>query len=202
MPVLDNVKHERFAQLLAQGKTATDAHEAAGFKRNDGNASKLAARPDVQARVKEITGAAAERCGVTVEKVVAELAKIGFSNMLDYMAIGADGQPVLDFSKLSRDQAACIQELVVETRPDPLAGEDEQEPQGHGGSLRRQKAGAAGVEILKVRFKLADKRAALVDLGKHLGMFKQVVEHGGSILHEARVIVVPAKEAPDKTPRG
>lgn len=163
MPVLKNAKHERFAQGLAQGKTATDAHEAAGFKRDDGNASKLAARPEVQARVQEITGAAAAKVGVGIEQVVAELVKIGFSNMLDYMTVGPDGQPRLDFSALSRDQAACIQELVVESRPDNASGEGEEE-------------GERG-EILKVRFKLADKRAALVDLGKHLGMFKQQLEH-------------------------
>jgi hypothetical protein len=28
MPILKNIRHERFAQLLASGKTATDAHEA------------------------------------------------------------------------------------------------------------------------------------------------------------------------------
>ena len=187
MPVLKNARHERFAQELAKGRSAVDAHEAAGFKRNDGNASKLASKPDIQARVKEITGAAAEKAGVTVAAIVEELAKIGFSNMLDYMTIGEDGQHFLDFSKLTRDQAAAIQELIVETRADPAAVPDgevdeEDEPQDHGGSLKRRRArdddGRPVPEIIKVRFKLADKRAALVDLGKHVGMFK------GNHLHD------------------
>jgi hypothetical protein len=33
--------------------------------------------------------------------------------------------------------------------------------------------------ITKTRFKLADKRGPLVDLGKHLGIFKERVEHSG-----------------------
>src|SRR5712671_3606489 len=36
--------------------------------------------------------------------------------MADYMEIGADGQPRLDFSRLTRDEAAAIHEVVVETR--------------------------------------------------------------------------------------
>ena len=34
---LKNPRHERFAQLLASGKTATDAYEEAGYKRSDSN---------------------------------------------------------------------------------------------------------------------------------------------------------------------
>ena len=41
MPSLDNAKHERFAQELAAGKSAVDAYEAAGYRRNRGHASTL-----------------------------------------------------------------------------------------------------------------------------------------------------------------
>ena len=34
-------------------------------------------------------------------------------------------------------------------------------------------------EVKKVRFKLADKRAALVDLGRHHKLFTDKFEHGG-----------------------
>jgi len=34
-------------------------------------------------------------------------------------------------------------------------------------------------KVRRVKFKLADKRAALVDLGKHLGLFKDRIEHSG-----------------------
>jgi phage terminase small subunit len=34
-------------------------------------------------------------------------------------------------------------------------------------------------KVRRVRFKPADKRGALVDLGKHLGMFKDRIEHSG-----------------------
>lgn len=73
MSVLANARHERFAQELAKGKTYVQAHEIAGFRPNDGNASKLAARPEIQERVKEMTGRAAERAEITKADVLAML---------------------------------------------------------------------------------------------------------------------------------
>jgi Tn3 transposase DDE domain len=46
--------------------------------------------------------------------VVAELAKLGFANMLDFMRPGKDGDPHLDFSALTRDQAAALAEVTVD----------------------------------------------------------------------------------------
>jgi hypothetical protein len=41
MPILSNPRHERFAQELANGKTASDAYTAAGYKPSRANASTL-----------------------------------------------------------------------------------------------------------------------------------------------------------------
>jgi phage terminase small subunit len=41
----------------------------------------LTANDNIQARVDELVGAAAEKAGVTVERIVAELAKVGFSDV-------------------------------------------------------------------------------------------------------------------------
>jgi hypothetical protein len=38
MSPLNNNRHERFVQLLLQGESAIDAHEHAGYWRDDGNA--------------------------------------------------------------------------------------------------------------------------------------------------------------------
>jgi phage terminase small subunit len=38
--LLANPRYERFAQALALGKTATEAYALAGYKANDGNASR------------------------------------------------------------------------------------------------------------------------------------------------------------------
>jgi phage terminase small subunit len=72
MPVLKNPRHERFAQLLASGKTATEAHQLAGFKRDRGNASRLATDSEIRERVQQITAVGAERAAVTVESLINE----------------------------------------------------------------------------------------------------------------------------------
>jgi len=37
MPELKNPKHERFAQLIAEGMTQVDAYEEAGYRLRGGN---------------------------------------------------------------------------------------------------------------------------------------------------------------------
>ena len=159
MPVLRNAKHEIFAQEVAKGKSADEAYQIAGFKQNRGNATRLKSNESVLSRIDEILSASADRAEVTIEKVYRELALLGFCNMQDYMRAGTDGDPYLDFSALTRDQAAALTEVTVEDFKD-----------GRGTDARN---------VRRVKFKLADKRAALVDLGKHLGMFKDRIEHSG-----------------------
>src|SRR5258705_11881540 len=84
----------------------------------------------------------------------------------------------------------------------------------------RREAREAGppAVIVKTKFKLADKRAPLTELGKHLGLFRERVEHTGpdrgpietgevySDIEAARLIgrrlnKVPAA-SPPKTGRG
>jgi phage terminase small subunit len=73
MPVLANPKHELFAQELAKGRTQVQAYEKAGYKPSDSNSTKLAGRPEVQARVAEITGRGAIRAEITVAAILEEL---------------------------------------------------------------------------------------------------------------------------------
>jgi len=100
---------------------------------------------------------AEQQYDVTQERILKELALLGFSNMMDYVALTDDGLAIVDFSSLTREQAAAIHEIKVDRVS--VAGAKKSDEDG------------ATPQIEKVTFKLADKRAALVDLGKHLGMF-------------------------------
>lgn len=73
MPVLDNPKQEKACQERAKGKTEVEAYEIAGYSPNEGNANKFFARPEIDARVKEITSRGAARAEVTIESLLAEL---------------------------------------------------------------------------------------------------------------------------------
>ena len=156
IPVLGNSKHELFALQIAQGKSASAAYVAAGYAKNDGNAGRLNRNEQVRARVDELLSVAAEKAGVTIDRIVAELAKIGFANANDYFEWGPDGVTIKPSADLTLDQMSVVGE-VQETRA-----------KGHGEST--------------IRIKLSDKQAALEKLGRHLGMFREKVEVTGAAL--------------------
>lgn len=161
-------KQEEFAKAFIEIGNAADAYRKA-YNPNPKSkpetiwrsAHEVLHTPKVSARIAELQAQAAERHGVTVDRIIGELALLGFSNMGDFMKIDDQGVPRLDFKAMTRAKSAAISEMTVE----------EFTAKGEGGGE------AAGIR--KVRFKLHDKRGALVDLGKHLGMFKDIVEHTG-----------------------
>src|SRR5271154_1786337 len=70
--------------------------------------------------------------------------------MMDYMKIDpATGDPRLDWSGLTREQASALTEVTVDDYID-----------GRGENAR---------DVRKVKFKLGDKRAALMDIAKLFG---------------------------------
>src|SRR6201986_1941886 len=169
MPALKNPKHQLFARELARGTHYADAHEQVGYASNVSNAWSLKNKNHIQRRLSELLDQrtakelasnerAIERLAITKESVLGELAKVAFANMQDYMIVGEDGQPTLNFKDLTRDQAAALCEITVEEFKD-------------GRSDKR--------EVRRVKFKLAPKLDALISLGKHMGLFIERHEHGG-----------------------
>ena len=56
-----------------RGLNTTAAYEAAGFVKDDGNATRLRNQPAVQERVLELQEAAAKENKITIESICAEL---------------------------------------------------------------------------------------------------------------------------------
>lgn len=154
-------KQKRFVEEYLIDLNAKQAAIRTGYspKTAEVQASRLLRNAHVSAAVAAGQKRLADKAEVTAERVIAELAKIGFANMQDYMRVGHDGDPVLDFSKLSREQAAALVECTVEDFKD-----------GRGEDAR---------DVRRVRFKLGDKLGALEKLGKHLGLFRERVELTG-----------------------
>lgn len=67
MPVLENAKHERFAQGLARGLGVTEAYVTAGFADSPASASRLSKKVNIRNRVKELQQKGATRTAATVE---------------------------------------------------------------------------------------------------------------------------------------
>ena len=76
MTALSNPKHERFAQELAKGKSATEAYVIAGYKPNDGNAATLKGNQRILDRMSEIQDRAVLRTEITIASLMEEAAEI------------------------------------------------------------------------------------------------------------------------------
>lgn len=72
MTVLQNPRHERFAQELTKGKCAVEAYGTAGYRSHRQNAARLITNENIRHRVAEIQAIAAKRTEVTVESLVDE----------------------------------------------------------------------------------------------------------------------------------
>ena len=131
-------KQKRFVEEYLIDLNATQAAIRAGYSSK--NADKIGHELLGKTRVSEaISKAMAERSrrtGINQDRVLQELARIGFAKITD----------VVDPD--TEDDLACIQSLKI--KPNEFGTERE--------------------------VKLYDKKSALVDIGKHLGMFKERVE--------------------------
>jgi phage terminase small subunit len=76
MPILQNARHEAFAQARAAGARLDDAYEDAGFAYGRGHSSRLAATPEVAERIAELRAARAAETDASEQAVIAALLRI------------------------------------------------------------------------------------------------------------------------------
>jgi phage terminase small subunit len=145
-----------FAEAFIKELNVSAAAISAGFspKTAAQSGSRLLADPRVQALIAERRAKIAARNDITIDRVINELAAIAFANSGDYFRLTSAGEPAVDFSELTPAQKAAIAEVVVEDFTE-----------GRGEDAR---------EVRRIRFKLHDKIAALVKIGQHLGMWKNI----------------------------
>lgn len=153
-----SAKRRKFVDLLCSGKTQTDAAREAGYGPRSPRvaAARLMKDPLVAAAHDQRREQLAKEAGAEAIAVVRELLRLGFANMHDFLQITADGA-YIDLSKLTREQAAAIQEITVD-----------EYTEGRGESTR---------QVKRTRLKLVDKRGALELIGKWLKMWTEKHEH-------------------------
>jgi len=131
MPVLENARHERFAQELAKGNSQIEAYRLAGYEPVEANASRLIRNDKVAARVAELKAVAAEKAAITVYDIAAQLdedrtfardleapaaaisATMGKAKVLGLIVerselTGKDGGPIETADMSDRDMAKAI----------------------------------------------------------------------------------------------
>ncbi|HEY5072310.1 MAG TPA: hypothetical protein VII63_09790 [Caulobacteraceae bacterium] len=76
MPILQNPKHEAFAQARAKGARLDDAYEDSGFVPAAGHPTRLAQRPEVAERIAELRASVAAAAEANSASVIAGLLRI------------------------------------------------------------------------------------------------------------------------------
>lgn len=151
-------KQRRFVDEYLVDLNATQAAIRAGYsaKTAKQQGARLLTNADIAAAVQRGMDKRSERTQVTADKVIRELARLGFSDMRKLMEWGPDGVKLRESDDLDDDDALAVAEVVETTTKD-------------GGSIK---------------LKVHDKQAALVNLGRHLGLFVDKQEHSGAVTVE------------------
>lgn len=174
MGILENPRHELFAQEVAIGTPLEQAYAKAGYSPSRKNAQRLKTSEGVSRRIEEILSMAAKKAGVTIERIQAELANIAFADIrkavewhgsLVQEEDNPDGGDVLVIKNIFTNHVRLIDSDKIDDHTAAAISE-----------VRQTKEG------LSIKFH--DKKGALELLGRNLGMFKDKVEHEGTLTVE------------------
>lgn len=115
-------------------------------------------KPVVAEMIAQAQAERAKRTEITADRVLKEFAKLGFSDVRRIFSV--DTGELQNVTDMDDETAAAVQSVEVITRRIP--GDEKHVEHVH-------------------KIKLADKIGALTQIGRHLGMFTDRVEHGGSL---------------------
>lgn len=164
-------KQEAFVREYLIDLNATAAARRAGYSARtaDRIGPELLGKTCVAEAIREAQAKRAERTEITQDMVLRELAKIGFADMRKLLKwTGNLPKMDVDAAEDTGEVEICVANFIQLFDSDEL----DDDIVGAISEISQTKDGA-----LKV--KLHDKQAALVNIGRHLGMFKDRVEHTG-----------------------
>lgn len=164
-------KQQRFVEEYLIDLNATQAAIRAGYSADTARAigCENLTKPDIAAAVEEAQALRSMRTNITQDQVLRELARIGF---VDIRKVVTWTNGVPGFDEDAAEDTGEVRISVANFVSLVPSDQIDAETAAAISEVSQTKDGA-----LKV--KLHDKRAALVDIGRHLGMFKDKVEITG-----------------------
>jgi len=171
-------KQDAFVREYLVDLNATQAAIRAGYSKRTARriGSENVAKPDIAAALQKALRARAERTEVTADRVLQELARIGFADVRDLFEWSEESACFVPSRDLSEDQAAAVSTVKAETTH--ITDSD---------GNRETK--------IKLELKTYDKVAALREIGKHLGIAERhelTGEGGGPVQVTVTRQVIPA----------
>jgi len=153
-----NEKQKRFAAEYLIDLNASAAARRAGYSKKTAGAQahKLLKNAEIQGEIQRNMQKRAARTEVTQERVVNELARIGFSDLREVADWDESGQQWKSSDELTDDAAASIKDIKFTTE-------------------RRRDRNGDTIDTVNAHMAMHDKRGALELLGRHLGIFKDNV---------------------------
>lgn len=160
-------KQELFTDEFLVDLNQTQAYIRAGYavKGAPQNAARLMANDKVQARIREKMAARADRLELSQDRVVAEIAKVAFASMRNFISVDEEGQPRINLTDTSNDALDSLSEISTET---VLEGDPERPDL-----------------VRKTKIKLLSKLDALDKLMQHLGGYEKQDRNRANALADA-----------------
>lgn len=149
-------RQKRFCNEYLKDLNGTQAAIRAGYSKKTANriATENLSKPVIKEEILKAMEKREKRTEITQDKVLKELALVGFSDFADYGEIEKGiGLQIKSFDEIKEGKTRAIKS--INERQDSKS--------------------------ISISFKLHDKIKALELLGKHLGMFKEQIEHSGEI---------------------
>ena len=167
-----NPKQRRFVEEYLIDLNATQAATRAGYSPATANeqGARLLAHASVKEAIRRGQAARSERTQITQDMVLRELAKIGFSDIR--RAVKWRSSLVTEEDQPDGGDVLVVKTIVSNT-VELIASEDLDDDTAAAISEISQNATGG------VKMKMYDKKGALVDIGRHLGMFVERHELSG-----------------------
>lgn len=145
-------KQKRFCEEYVIDLNGTQAAIRAGYSEDTARsiASENFTKPNIQLYLSKLQKKLSDKTEIDAQKVINELAKIGFSNIQDFLN---NDNTIKDLSTVDIQKSAAVSSVKKSITEF-----------GDGKSTGTKEV---------VEFKLWDKVAALEKLGRHLGIFKE-----------------------------
>lgn len=171
-------KQERFAQEYIIDLNATQAYKRAGYSVKSDKAAaveghKLLRNPKVAARIAELQNARQKRTEITQDRVLEELAAIGFAEITDFVQVVESSYEQPKDDPIGQDDGEDDEDGLPKTTETKFFRgveifETSKMPKGAIPAIASIKQGRSGIEL-----KLHDKVKALELMGRHLGIFEK-----------------------------
>lgn len=138
-------KQKRFCEEYLVDLNATQAYVRAGYSTSDAhaNACRMLSNAVIQAYIAKLRAQQSDRTAITADRVLEELAAIGFTRITDVVSFSEDTISIKDSGQLSDNVVAAIAEVTL----------------------------TDSGKVKRTSVKMHDKMQALKMLAEHLGMY-------------------------------